>query len=453
MSDFALSESRSARIVPAAPRVADMDKDLRLVLYSVWLALGMLMFKEVLNDPSIFFIGSYNVSVTDPIIVFQVWAIGSLYSRRTIRNDLLSWLCLGMGALVLLGVLRGMEDNLFEALRSIRYQGAFAFFLLMVPVLPRDETLLRKIRDAIIIFALITSVLVVLRFLIGPSLFMRAVYQDILLINDGGRPITADGALVMGVGIAMFLSRWIEKDFGRYAAIALPVFAVLCFCLLLTAQATAIIGSTLSIATVAALHPSLNRPTRIFVVVVTISLLALLVLYLSGYFGPPDLSIFPRYVQDNLKRRTGTVEFRQFIWRGLMIDFQRWNIIEQLFGLISTDKPYIFMPYADGMYWWSAIHSMYYGAIVFMGIVGLTLYIVMLLATILGGLRWVFGPKQSWTRFGGAIPLGVIMAIVVFGYSYEIRDEHAALILFAVIASRPASRPAPLTALQPKFGR
>ena len=71
---------------------------------------------------------------------------------------------------------------------------------------------LRKIRDALVVFSLAMCVLVVLRFVLGPSLFMRAAYADVLQINDGGRPITADGALLMGVGVAMLASIKIEKN-------------------------------------------------------------------------------------------------------------------------------------------------------------------------------------------------------------------------------------------------
>ena len=66
-----------------------------------------------------------------------------------------------------------------------------------------------------------------------------------------------------------------------------------------------------------------------------------------------------------------------------------------------------------------------------------------LLGTIaLCGLRCAFGPRANWASFGGAIPLALLAAFGLFGYSYELRDEHTILILIALVAGRPIREPA-----------
>lgn len=128
------------------------------------------------------------------------------------------------------------------------------------------------------------------------------------------------------------------------------------------------------------------------------------------------------------------------IWAGLMNDFWRWPIQEQLIGLRNNDLPYIYLPISGGYYWWSSIHSMYYGSLVFMGVIGLVMYLTMVLILTIRGFGRAFEPRANWASFGGAIPLALLAAFSIFGYSYELRDEHTVLMLIAILASRPLLR-------------
>jgi hypothetical protein len=235
----------------------------------------------------------------------------------------------------------------------------------------------------------------------------------------------------------MAVSRAIERvrdGFTRTAVLAVPVLFV---ALIYTAQATATISSLVGLVIISALHPSANRSSRILLVAVLVLAGVLFYLALTGAFGRFSLDFLPKYFQYNLLRRSSTIEVRHMIWAGLMQDYWRWSLLEQLIGLRNNDLPFIWVPLRDGYYWWASIHSMYYGSFAFMGAVGLVMYLLMVSLIGMRGLRRAFSPRDTWTTFGGAIPLALLAAFSLFGHSYELRDEHTVLILVALVASRP----------------
>ena len=414
-----------------------VDLDLRMVVYTVWMSLLMAVFKEVVGNDTIAFIGSYNLTVVEPVVVMQVATLVLLARKRALRPEITTWFLLGIAAIVFINLGRGIADDMPSGIRSFRIQGAFALYFLMAAFVPRDEAMLRQIRDALIVFGLVLCVLVALRVVLGPQLFLREVAEDVALINDGGRPVSADGALMIGAAIIMAVSRAIENVRDRFTRLAVLAIPVLFVALIFTAQATATISSLAGLVIVAALHPSSNRSSRMLLVAVFVLAGVLFYLALTGVFGRFSLDFLPKYFQYNLLRRSSTIEVRQMIWSGLMHDYQRWSLIEQLIGLRNNDLPFIFVPLREGYYWWASIHSMYYGSFAFMGVVGLVLYLLMVSLIGLRGLRRAFGPRWTWNSFGGAIPLALLAAFSLFGYSYELRDEHTVLILVALVASRP----------------
>lgn len=425
---------------PFLIRQGILDHDLRLVIYTVWMSLATAVFKEVVGTETIAFIGTFNFTVVEPVIGLQVLAIVALARRRALRPEFTTWLVLGIAAIIVINLFRGIEYNLLSGIRSFRIQGAFALFLAMCAFLPRDEKLLRQIRDAIIVFGLMLCALVAMRVVLGPQLFLRVQVSDISTINDGGRPVSADGALMIGAALILASARVIENvrdRFSRYARLAVPVLFV---ALVFTAQATATISSLVGLMLLVALHPGPNRVSRMLAVTVVAVCAGLFYLFIIGVFGQFSLDFLPQYFQHNLLRRSSTIEVRHMIWAGLMNDFWGWSLNEQLIGLRNNDLPFIFMPVNEGYYWWVSVHSMYYGSLVFMGVVGLVLYVILVLIVFLRGFARIFEPRADWGQFGGAIPLALLAAFSVFGHSYELRDEHTILILVAIVASRPLLR-------------
>ena len=430
-----------------------VDLDLRLLVCTVWASLLTTLFKDIVGSDTIVFIGSYNLTIVEPVLLMQAATLFQLARRRALRADITTWLLLGIAAIIFINLGRGIAHDLPSGLRSFRIQGAFALYLLIAAFAPRDETLLRQLRDALIVTALLLAVLVALRLVLGPQLFIRHLVGQVATLNDGGRPVTADGALIIGAGLILAISRAIENvrdRFNRLAVFAIPVLLV---ALVLTAQATAIIASLAGAAIVAALHPSASRGSRILLVGTLTLAGGIALLALNGAFGRLPLGAVPDYFQHNLLRRASTFEFRRLIWAGLLRDYAHWSTFDQLFGLRNNDVPAILIPRGEGYRWDASIHSMYYGALVFMGAVGLALYAALLGTVALRGCRRILGPRWSWTSFGGAIPLGLLVAFSLFGYSYELRDEHAVLILIALIASRPVPDPGDLPQIRRLGGK
>lgn len=419
-----------------------VDLDFRLLVCTVWMSLLMALFKDVVGSDTITFIGSYNLTIVEPVVAMQAATLVQLARKRVLRADITTWLLLGIVAIIVLNLGRGMAYDLPSGLRSFRIQGAFTLYLLIAVFVPRDEALLRQIRDALIVAALMLCVLVALRVAFGPQLFLRKLAEHLDTINDGGRPVTSDGALIIGGGLILAISRAIENvrdRFNRTAVLAIPVLLV---ALLLTAQATATIASLIGAGVVTALHPLASRGGRMLMVTVLALAAGILYLALTGAFGRVSLPILPDYLQHNILRRASTFEFRRLIWAGLLRDYERWSLFDQLLGLRNNALPEIVIPLRNGYQWGASIHSMYYGALVFMGALGLSLYTALVGVIGFRAFRRAFGPRWSWTSFGGAIPLGLLAAFSLFGYSYELRDEHAILILVALIASHPVPNPA-----------
>lgn len=418
-----------------------VELDLRLVVYTVWTSLLCAFFKEVVGSDTIVFIGSYNLTIVEPVLVMQAATLLQLAHRRPLSADLATWFILGVAAIIFINLGRGIVHDVPSGLRSFRIQGAFVLFLLIAVFVPRDENLLRQLRDALIVVALLLSVLVALRAALGPQLFLRSLAEPSATINDGGRPLTADGALLVGTGLILAISRAIENVRDRLNGAAVLAIPVLLVALALTAQATAIIAGLVGAAIVTALHPGASRGGRILLVTALALAGGVLFFAINGAFGRFSLGPVPDYLQHNFLRRSSTFAFRQLIWTGLLRDYAHWSVFDQLFGLRNNALPNITIPRGDGYRWVASIHSMYYGALVFMGAAGLSLYLALLGTIALRGVRRAFGPRSSWASFGGAIPLALLAAIVLFGYSYELRDEHAILILVALIACRPVPEP------------
>lgn len=420
-----------------APQIAQTNSSDPWVRAVFWTTLLLGFYREVAGSFTIMVIGSYNFTIVEPVVILCGLAILRVMSRApglSLRNVLM----MSFGGLILIGFSRGLLVRPYDAITSLRLTGPLALILVWGAFIPAVETWHPRVQRALVTVGVMLGVVVMLRAVMGPSFLVIADVSNDLDINDGGRSLSAQGAIMLGSAAIVSLSRFFQRGFdGRARMVGVLVAAFLLVALLMTKQATATLAVIAALAGFFALAPGPLRNIRVLVLTIAFGAAGFL------YYVLPDLisdfnSLLPPSMAFDLSHRSQTFEARMEIWDGLLVDFHTWNWLSQLIGLPAGVKPVVWIQRWGGMYWDLSIHSMYYGVLPYAGVLGLCLYVLTLATAALGCVVRSF--REGYSAFPDA-PLGfaLIIIIAILGVSYEIRNENALLVVLSVAGATPAA--------------
>lgn len=422
---------RSAQ--PHPPRGQTKDRADELTIWSIRLLIGGALVREALGQSKILVIGSYDVHSLDPAVVVALLAAAAHLAKRRLDWRPYTIPILIIAGLIGINFLRGIISDPGPALLSVRANASIATMLVLAVSMRTTATVMQSARHALLLCCIGLGVLVLLRLATYPSLFMTVDRPD-AMINDGGRPLSAQGSFLMvlasGIVTAQILQRRrLVMDYMTAAAAILPLLV------LLTRQGTASLAEFAVLATVIVLQRGHSQGRRLLWAGLAVpAVFALLAWVLPIFLDSEDFL-----------RRTKNIGTRQEIWRSLMASWPGESLFVQLFGYPAGQQPMLMVLWSDGYRdWTNSIHSMYFGALPIMGYLGAIAYVSMLIMLIGTALKGTLRKQNPLP----ATPLALCLATAVLSCSYEMRNDALIALLFAIAMLRQGCAYAPVRPTQ-----
>ncbi len=406
--------------------------DLTLALWTVRAAFVAAFYRSIVGHDTITYIGSYNFTTQEPVLFLALITCSFLAMKRPLRTAGGSLILLSLSGITALSFVRGLFFNAYDSIVSLRAIGVFTCFLFMSCYLPASELLWRRIARFIVTIGFFTAGLLYIRLIVGVDFLIQIDFVDINEINDGGRALSAEGALIIGMSATLLLSKLMRMSSPSLTEIS--KFSFLLAALVLSHQGSATLASIGAFGIVFGFSAGPSQSLRTSLAAGTGLLLIIALFVLPSLVDAETIqSILPESITGDLEKRFNNLGGRQYIWSGLLNDIPRWPLIDQLLGLPSGKHPVIILPIWGGVEWEASLHSTYFGFIASVGFVGLTLYILLLT-----GL--VFRSCTALLRFRASADFDVILTLAfaimcsIYGYGYELRAEEGVLIMWAAKA-------------------
>ena len=404
----------------------DSDKSSAPVLAVVWGTLLLAFYREVAGVPTVAFIGNYNLTIVEVMLV--VIGISALVSpRQPFLKGLGANLIICYAAVYGIDFFRGLMTTPYFAITSMRFNAVLPAILIWSLLVPPKALWCEGVQRAWIIVGAMLGVLVVLRVVVGPTFLMVAQDLDEMDINDGGRALTAQGSMILVGAVVLLMARAIQAiSLGRVSGwIELLLAGFFAIAEVLTRQGTATLSLVIAMVVVCGLTPGALRSTRIVTLVLFVIMAGVFwVLAQDQAFLDNVNKALPPGMQFDLQHRSLTFEHRQAIWEGLLLDMNSWSPLSWAIGLPAGTKPQIWLNLWGGVYWDLSIHSMYYGLLPILGVVGLCLYVALLVNVAAGTFRGVFRGSREDQVFS-TVALAWVVVSAILGVSYELRNENA----------------------------
>lgn len=377
-------------------------------MWALWLLLAGGLVREVLGQTAVAEFGAFTFHSTDPAVVVALLAVLGNLARGRFDWQPYAWPVLAMAALLGVNFLRGILADPDPALLWLRANAMIALVPLLALTMRPGTAPMRAARHALLLAAAALSLLLLVRLAFGATFLMTADVTD-LTANDGGRPLSAPGTMLLVLASAMLASEVLRRcalrlDPALLAALALPVLV------LLTRQGTAIIAELVALAAVVLVQRSPSHGWRlVFGGLGVIAALGLIALFLAPLLESPDV-----------QRRLGNLGTRQEVWAALTDLWPTLPLSTQLFGFAAGQQPALLVYFGGAYSYWSlSIHSMYYGSLPMMGYAG-------------GGAFAILLAMLGWRSLRGALahidplpafPLAACLVTAIVGYSYELRND------------------------------
>jgi hypothetical protein len=401
--------ARVQRTGSAMIRLAD-----RLAIAAIWSLLLAGVVRETMGHTQLLSLGFYTLHIVDiPVVLtFLAWAL--YQTQRPPSGGFVIVPVLVIAALLLINFARGMMVDPAQALLWARGSLEIAGLLLLAITCSLTRPIFNAFRRALVVSAGLLMILVVLRYIFGVALFMTIEAGEVGF-NDGNRPVSAVGAYLIGLAIALLVSDVVRDGINR-AYMKAGLASLLLAAEVSTGQATGAIATILMVSAVLMLERSSLRKMRMLLAVAGV--VALAVALAAGLL---DVSGAESGNWD-LTKRSNTFQARQNIWEALMQVFPTLPVGTQLFGLPGGQIPFIVVTmWKDPRIWTFSIHSMYYGSLPMMGYLGLVALTLLLLTLTFGTLRMVL--RRVSPADSPAYPFAFCIGAALLSVTYELRNE------------------------------
>lgn len=417
--------------------VADAVVPNRAVLIVIWSTLLLAFYREVAGMPLLANLGNYNFTIVEAMLIIVCVSVPFVPKNPTPWRGLAAKLIFCLIILYCFAMLRGLQNAPYDAITSMRLNAALPIILIWSLLVPPKMLWHDSIQRAVIVVGVMLGLLVVLRVVNGPLFLMLTRDVSELDINDGGRALSAQGSIMLVSAVVLLIARGLYRPTTGHSRSwsQLILGALLALTEILTKQGTATMAMLGAIGVVFVAIPTPVRSTRIS----TLMLACFLVVV--GILIGQDSTILasmndslPESMQFDLDQRGRTLETREMIWTGLLNDMENWSNTSKLVGLPAGTKPAIWIPLWGGTRWDFSIHSMYFGLLPVMGVVGLCLYVALLVLLMFGTLQTVVvGAMEEQLFATVAFAWGTVISIL--GFSYEIRNENSILLIMGLAAT------------------
>lgn len=396
----------------------------RLVGFVVWAVLLAGFYREFFPDGSMFFIGTYNANITDLLLAVILVPLVFLAARRAPRLDWIGLLVLGFASIVLLGVARGFMVDPFQALFSSR-QMIVVYALLVIGIFLRPKTIdIRGMRRAFLTVGMAAAMLSIARAVLGPVLLFGVDLDDPNQVFGGNRAASSGGATLIAVALLFEVARPLHKWRVRHGASVLLLFAAL----VVAQQATVLLAFFAAAGMLTWLTPGKQKELRL-VAGVLIAAIAIPLVTMQNAL----LEMLPDWLVADTATRQSTLSWRQDIWSQAINSLWASPLASQLFGLPAGVKPTV---YLNNAVWTNSLHSQYVSVLSYAGAVGLLCY--MLFLSHLAIKSTYTARKKAPMSPVPALSVALCAFVLVFGYTYDIRAEHALMLWLPLLSTFPS---------------
>ena len=386
------------------------------------------VYRETFGTDTLVFIGSYNLTLTEPSLALAILALGREIRHNQTKFDMMSLLALILFSIQLIDLIRGIYFGPVAAITNLRQFGVtFTAFVLVLCF--ADNSKFRDSAEKYLLWAAYAiTVLAIARMLISPSLFLvRAAELE-------GRPILAQGAFVIAVGIVIALRRTMSQG-DRHALLPLlTMIVVICT----VRQGTALASASAGAAIMLMFNSGRAANVRILAGLLVLSVACVLYAFSPEIFSLEYwISVLPAEFGQTLGNRSATLNGRHMVWDAVLVAYQGSDLLTQMLGIPFGTQLRVIMLNPDwgATPWVNSYHSMYFQALVSFGAVGATIFVLLMG---FGGLRAIFAPASRKLGDGGKwVSLAVIVMSALMSYSYDLRAESGVILAFGFAALQP----------------
>lgn len=409
-----------------------------LALLAVYWTIGALIYWEATAVRELAVIGGFNLHAMDIGVALMLGAVILLMGESRFAPTTLTVTLTLFWIFMLVALIRGMTLDPVKALMSMRAVGFIALTLMAVTLMRYTDALASQLKRAILIGAFILFALTLLRHVLGPGFLMLDAPSDPMMINDGGRPLTADGTLLMGAGAVILLQRalmrWPYVDAAGPAVGALALFIGV----ISTSQGTAGLATGLAGLIVLVFSPGIGASQRFVLMALVLFTLAVLFWVLPTLATPEVLRDLPfaETLFGDVDQRFRNLNTRQHVWASLLREYDQRDLGNQLFGLPAGVKPILPISLWGGIYWEHSIHNMYLQTLSDYGGFGLGAYLLAMTAILFCCFRLVAGARTVEMSALGSLSLGLLATLLMIGFSYQWAYPQAAVVMLTALTAK-----------------
>ncbi len=396
---------------------------------------------ELRGTDDLFQIGSYNLHAAD--VATALGGMLVLASRPSLRRpNTFKVLAFSFGVLVAYAILRGVTESAFQAFFSFRERAVTLAFLFYVAFSGKKLVKVKQLESLFIFFVAMLFVIFCLRVIFGPTLFLRHDSVPYLAVAElEFRPVDTDTVLVMGFALIYFAGKLFRGEDSHNKLIYNLAVAAAVIVIVGSRQRTSALAAIAGLSILLLSDRGFLRRYRL-VLMGMLALAGLAILIWAFGLMPVLIQMLPMEFQESFQR-TETLSTRESVWSyALGWRYLNWDIVRQLFGP-PAGEPLNIM-YNSG-YWRYSLHSQYVATIMTYGAIGALIWG----ALVAYGLRQaVRASRSGWPNRVGLAPstaLGWLVALLVFGVSYEWADAAGFFAAMAIAGWAPDARPRGVT--------
>lgn len=409
-----------------------------VVVVPVWCALLAAIHMLITGQVTIVAIGAYNLQTPELVLISFLPAFYQAVRHARLRYDLVTLVCCLYLAVWLLGLLRGVAINASQTIVSARANAVVPMFMLLALFRFSDQVV-DGVMKAIQVAALLVAAILVLRLLFGPTLFYQISFKEIFEVNDGGRALSAQAALILAGGAVVSAARASSSALsGTARRLHRWGTAVFTSLLLLSFQGSATLAGAAGLLIIFAMAPGHHASARRLLVAFAAGSIGMLYVLAPELFATDTLiSILPDEIREQVARRTVNFDTRSAVWSGFLRSFGTRDVTDQLFGLVSGARERIVVLQWEGVYWQHSLHSAYFGLLSAGGYFGLATFVAALSTIALVGVSDFLRGQEGLPYLAPAL----VGMLLVYGVGYDIRNEQGVFILLAaMVTTRPVKR-------------
>jgi hypothetical protein len=402
----------------------------RAVMLFVYANLISAFISELRGDGHLGLIGSFNLWSTDLAVLAGFPMLWLACHKPQRPFGLLRVVVLVWTAIAVMWLVRAVAVDAFQGAYTFRRFACFFQAVFALGLRPVAPSIARKISRAFIITGLWLAGLLALRLTLGSTFMVRPDSGNLWSYTTDGRPMMTFAATILGQSLLFAVAhRWFNPRYSREAGRwDLLIVAVLLCAVLATGQRTSAAASIAGVLVWLAFSFRIRLVQWLSPSRVSIIILIAVISHMVGVDGLMDL------LPDTFSAGNAKADFgiRVLIWGAVVRNVISWSLFSQLFGKPDTWN----LIWYFGSAWREgnivdarSPHNEYFGAVLFVGIIGVALILTFIGGSMIGAARARLRKFSGNTSgISAGVVAGLVTILLIYGISYEWMYEQGIIV-------------------------